>query len=63
MSMPTIVCFGDLWVNKVIVGFLQQLDLKNKNKRYNYTDSALVGIKMLILKQKTCVFFQSNQPE
>ena len=30
--MPTIVCFGNLWVNKVSVRFLQQLDLKNKNK-------------------------------
>ena len=42
--MLTIVCFGDLWVNKVSVSFfLQQLDLKNKNKtRYNYTDSALM---------------------
>ena len=30
--MLTIVCFGDLWVNKVIASFLQQLDLKNKNK-------------------------------
>ena len=28
--MLTIVCFGDWWVNKVSVGFLQQLDLKNK---------------------------------
>ena len=43
--MLTIVCFGDLWVNKVrsVFFFLQQLDLKNKNKiRYNYTDSALM---------------------
>ena len=30
--MLTIVCFGDLWVSKVIVSFLQQLDLKNKYK-------------------------------
>ena len=30
--MHTIVCFGDLWVNKASVNFLQQLDLKNKNK-------------------------------
>ena len=30
--MLTIVCFGDLWVNKVSVCFLQQLELKNKNK-------------------------------
>ena len=30
--MLTIVCFGDLWVNKVSISFLQQLDLKNKNK-------------------------------
>ena len=28
----TIVCFGDLGVNKVSVSFLQQLDLKEKNK-------------------------------
>ena len=30
--MLTIVCFGDLWVNKVSSSFLQQMDLKNKNK-------------------------------
>ena len=30
--MLTIVCFGDLWVSKVNVRFVQQLDLKNKNK-------------------------------
>ena len=30
--MLTIVYFGNLWVNKVSVIFLQQLDLKNKNK-------------------------------
>ena len=30
--MVTIVYFGDLWVNIVSVYFLQQLDLKNKNK-------------------------------
>ena len=30
--MLTIVCFVDLWVNKVSVSFLQQLDIKNKNK-------------------------------
>ena len=29
--MLTIVCFGILWVNKVSISFLQQLDLKNKN--------------------------------
>ena len=29
--MPTIVCFGDLWVNEVCVYFLWRLDLK-KNK-------------------------------
>ena len=40
----TRVCFGDLWVNKVSVSFLQQLDVKNNIKhRYNDTDSALVG--------------------
>ena len=38
------LCFGDLCVKKVSVSsFLQQLDLKNKNKTYNYTDSALIG--------------------
>ena len=26
------VLFGDLWVNKVSISFLQQLDHKNKNK-------------------------------
>ena len=42
--MLTIVCFGDIWVNKVSVSFLQQMDLKNKKKpRYNFTDSALMG--------------------
>ena len=30
--MLTIVCFRDLWVNKVSIRFLQQLDPKNKNK-------------------------------
>ena len=30
--MLTIVCFEDLWINKVSISFLQQLDLKNKNK-------------------------------
>ena len=30
--MLTIVCFGDLWIHKVIVSFLQELELKNKNK-------------------------------
>ena len=31
--MLTIVRFGDLWVNKVSVGFLQQLDfIKTKYK-------------------------------
>ena len=37
--MLAIVCFGDLWVNKLIVSFLQQFDLKKiKIKhRYNYT--------------------------
>ena len=30
--MLTIVSYGDLWVNKVNISFLQQLDLKNKNK-------------------------------
>ena len=31
-SMLAIGRFGDLWVNKVSVGFLQQLNLKTKNK-------------------------------
>ena len=30
--MHTIVCFGDLWANKVSAKFLQQFDLKNENK-------------------------------
>ena len=30
--MLTIVCFGDFRVNKISISFLQQLDLKNKNK-------------------------------
>ena len=30
--MLTTVCFEDLWVNEVSVSFLQQLDLKMKNK-------------------------------
>ena len=30
--MVTIVCVGDLWVDKVSTSFLQQLELKNKNK-------------------------------
>ena len=30
--MLIIVYFWDLWVNKVSVGFLQQLDIKTKNK-------------------------------
>ena len=30
--MLTIVCFGDLWVNKDSTSFLQQLNLKNINK-------------------------------
>ena len=30
--MLTIVSFGDFLVNKVSISFLQQLDLKNKNK-------------------------------
>ena len=29
--MLTIVRFGDLWVNMASVGFLHQIDLKNKN--------------------------------
>ena len=28
--MLTKMCFGDLWINKVSITFLQQLDLKNK---------------------------------
>ena len=30
--MLTIMCFGDLGVNKVSVSFLRQLDLKNEIK-------------------------------
>ena len=30
--MLIIVYFGDLWVNKFSINFLQQLVLKNKNK-------------------------------
>ena len=30
--MLPIVCYGDLCVNKARVSYLQQLDLKNKNK-------------------------------
>ena len=26
------VCFGDLWVNKVSISFLKQMGLKSKNK-------------------------------
>ena len=35
--MLTIVRFGDLWVIKVGVGFLQQLDLKNKKIIHKYS--------------------------
>ena len=34
MPMLTMVCFGDLWVNKVSISFLKQLDRKNKNKTW-----------------------------
>ena len=30
--MLTLMYYGDLWVNKVSISFLQQLDLKNKTK-------------------------------
>ena len=30
--MLPIVSFGDFWINKVSISFLQQMDLKNKNK-------------------------------
>ena len=30
LTQRTLVRFGDLWVNKVSVGFLQQLDLEDK---------------------------------
>ena len=45
LSQCSLLCaFGNLWVIKVSISFLQQLDLKNKIKhRYNYTDSALMG--------------------
>ena len=40
--MFTIVCFGDLWVNKVSVIAIYNCTLKIEIKhRYNYTDSAL----------------------
>ena len=43
--MLIIVCFGDLWINKVNISFLyNNWTLKIKIKpRYNYTDSALMG--------------------
>ena len=46
--MLTIVCFGHLWINKVSISFLQQLDLKNKIKpRYNYL-FGINGLKELL---------------
>ena len=30
--MLTLACFGDLWVNKVSLSILKQLDLKNNIK-------------------------------
>ena len=30
--MLILVCIGDLWVNKVSVSFLQQLDFKNEKQ-------------------------------
>ena len=44
--MITIVIFGDLWVNKVSISYLQQSDLENKNKtdvQSDYTNLALMG--------------------
>ena len=42
--MLTIVCYGDLWVNKASVNFRRQMDLRNKTKyRYNNADLALMG--------------------
>ena len=45
--MLTIVCFVDLWVNKVNISFYNNWTLRNElNKmkhRYDYTDSALMG--------------------
>ena len=32
LTVMYVVCYGNLWVKKVSVRFLQQLDLKNKNK-------------------------------
>ena len=44
--MLTTVCFGDLWAKKISISFLQQLDLKNEDKKIAtiiYTDLALLG--------------------
>ena len=43
-TMLTIVCFGDLRINKVSVSVLDKWTLKIKIKhRYNCTDSALMN--------------------
>ena len=42
--MLIIVCFEDLWVNKVKVAFYNNWTLKIKMKhRYSYTDLALMS--------------------
>ena len=64
--MLILVCFGDLWVNKVSISHLQQLDLKNKIKSqqsYNYTDSlGINGLTRFIAKPSspisTALFLQ-----
>ena len=53
--MLTIVCYEDLWVNKVSISFLQQLDLKkNQNKTkvhlYRFGISGLVLIYFLLIE-------------
>ena len=56
--MLTIVCYGGLWVNKVSVRFLQQLNLKNKIKhRYSYTDLSL----MVLLISYFIFFFKIGE--
>ena len=37
------VLWGFIWVNKVSVSFIQQLDLEKNKNGYNYTDSAIMG--------------------
>ena len=44
ISMLTAVRLGDLWVNKVSVDFLQQLDLKNRHKTKLQSELGTFGI-------------------